>query len=67
MGDAVCIVNIGPAQRRRRGSLGLVSLLAGAAIVFGAWALGLPPAARLSASVFFLAGFSGIFQARAKT
>ncbi len=67
MDGEVCIVNIGPAQRRRRRSFGLVSLLVGAALVVGAWALGLPPAARLSASVFFLAGFSGIFQDRAHT
>ncbi len=67
MDDTVCIVNIGPGERRRRRSLGLVSLLAGAALLVGVWALGLPPAARLSASVFFFAGFAGIFQARAKT
>ena len=39
--DAVCIVNIGPGERRRRRSLGLVSLLAGSALVIGVWALGL--------------------------
>jgi hypothetical protein len=63
----VCIVNIGPAQRRRRRSLGLVALLVGTALVIGVWALGLPPVIRLSAAVFFFGGFSGIFQARAKT
>ena len=67
MDDAVCIVNIGPAQRRRRRSIGIAALLMGIGLVFGLWALDLPPVTRLSAALFFFSGFSGIFQARAKT
>jgi hypothetical protein len=63
----VCVVNIGPAQRRRRRSLGIVSLVAGTVLALTAWALALPPLTRLSAVVFFFGGFNGVFQARAKT
>jgi hypothetical protein len=65
--DAVCIINIGPVQRRRRRNLGVVALLAGVAVALGAMALGLPPLARLASAPLFFGGFAGIFQARAKT
>lgn len=67
MQDAVCIINIGPAQRRRRRNLGIMSLAGGAAVVLGVAALGLSPLARLAAAPLFFGGFTGIFQARAKT
>ncbi len=63
----VCIVNIGPAQRRRRRSMGMLALVAGAVLVIAAWTLALPPLTRLWAAVFFFGGFNGVFQARAKT
>lgn len=67
MDHAVCIINIGPLQRRRRRNLGVVGLAAGVAVAVAVGALGLPPAARLAPAVLFFGGFSGIFQARAKT
>ena len=67
MDDAVCIINIGPVQRRRRRNLGIVALAIGVAVVVAAWALVLPPVATLASALFFFAGFSGVFQARAKT
>jgi hypothetical protein len=65
--DTVCVVNIGPQQRRRRRNLGVASLALGAAVVAVSVALGLPPPARLASAAFFFGGFAGIFQARAKT
>jgi hypothetical protein len=65
--DAVCIVNIGPRQRRLRRNLGIAGLAAGVAWVIAMWALEYPPYTRLAGFVFFQGGFSGIFQARGKT
>ena len=44
-----------------------MSLAGGAAVVLGVAALGLSPLARLAAAPLFFGGFTGIFQARAKT
>lgn len=67
MDDAVCIINIGPMQRRRRRNLGIVSLAVGATVVLVAGTLSLPLGVRLASALFFFGGFSGVFQARAKT
>ncbi|MBM4184146.1 MAG: hypothetical protein FJ207_07935 [Gemmatimonadetes bacterium] len=67
MDDTVCVINIGPAQRRRRRNLGVVSLAVGVVVVLGAWSAVLPRTILLPSAVFFFVGFSGVFQSRAKT
>lgn len=66
MDDAVC-ENIGPRQRRLRRNFGVVALAAGIAWVLVTWRLEYPPYTRLAGFVLFQGGFTGIFQARAKT
>jgi hypothetical protein len=63
----VCFVNIGPAQRRRRRRLGVISLAAAALLTGVLGALSLPRAWLALVTVLAFAGFVGIFQARAKT
>jgi hypothetical protein len=65
--DAAVCVNIGPAQRRKRLLLGVASLVLGAALVISMSASGMPRWVRLSVVGFFLVGFTGVFQARART
>lgn len=67
MDETVCIINIGPMQRRRRRNLGIVSLAIGMGIAAAAAALALPAAVVLVSALFFFGGFAGVFQARAKT
>jgi hypothetical protein len=64
--DAVC-ANIGPIQRRRRLLFGVAALVAGVVWVRFAWSAGYPSYTRLAGFVFFHMGFTGVFQARAKT
>jgi hypothetical protein len=64
---AVCVINIGPLQRRRRRNAGVVALAAGVALELAAAALALPAGLSLVSALLFFAGFSGVFQARAKT
>ena len=63
----VCIVNIGPAQRRRRMRWGTASLALGgvlAAILINA---NVPSVWRLNLLLPFWLGALGVFQARGKT
>ena len=63
----VCIINIGPRQRRRRMRWGTGALILGAvvaAILIGA---GAPSAWRLLLILPFWIGALGVFQARDKT
>ena len=46
---------------------GVVALAIGVAFVAFVWTTGWPRVTRLAATIFFLAGFTGIFQTRAKT
>ena len=66
MGDTAW-VNIGPRERRRRLITGVVALALGVAFVAYVWTTGWPRVTRLAATIFFLAGFTGIFQTHAKT
>ena len=67
MTGEVCIINIGPRQRRRRMRWGLAALAGGgvcAAILIGA---GVPTTWRLTLLLPFWIGALGVFQARGKT
>ena len=65
--NTICIPNIGSKERRKRFIAGSVSLVVGVPIwvllIFIAW----PWWTRLVLFLPFVAGFSGIFQAREKT
>ncbi len=65
--EEVCVVNIGPIQRRRRRNLGFVALAGGAAWGLAVSVLALPSVVTLASSILFFAGFAGVLQARAKT
>ena len=62
-----CVINIGPGQRRRRFTVGVVGLLLGVGAAVAIAALGLAWPIRLATALPFFVGASGIFQARAKT
>jgi hypothetical protein len=61
------VTNIGPAQRSTRRRAGIIGLCVGTALVLVAWLAGLGVWVRVLAAPLFFGGFSGIFQARAKT
>lgn len=62
-----CAMNIGPQQRRRRMTFGLVTLSLGAVIAIALIALGVDRWWRLGLFLLFSAGGTGIFQALDKT
>jgi len=66
-GETCVISNIGPDQRRLRHRAGVVALVAGVALTGAAWLGGMGLWVRLLAAPLYFGGFSGVFQAKAKT
>ena len=64
---AICTTNIGPRERRKRMTFGIVSLVVGAGFGAALLALGLGRAWRLALFLPFVGGGVGIFQALDKT
>ncbi len=67
MQGPVCIPNIGPNERRRRLRVGMVGMLAGAALLAVLLALGIPRWWRMLVFLPFWVGALGILQHRGKT
>jgi hypothetical protein len=65
--DAVCIPNIGPGERRRRSTFGVLSIAVGLLVAAALVALGVHPLLRVPLFLVFYAAASGVFQAREKT
>jgi len=65
--DASTVTNIGPRGVRRRRTLGVVGLAAGAGISAAGILLSWAPWVRATAVLPYWLGFLGVFQARAKT
>ncbi len=63
----VCIANIGPKERNRRLSSGIMGFAAGAIFVIAALALGMPQWLRAFAFLPFAAGAFGFWQYKEKT
>ena len=63
----VCVINIGPRQRRLRLRFGLVSLAVAVALAAELLLGGAPRGARAAVALPLLLAGYGIFQARAKT
>lgn len=62
-----CTANIDARGRRHRLRLGVVGLVAAAALTLAASALGASPGPRLPIALVWFGGFLGVFQAHAKT
>ena len=67
MDGAVCIANIGVAQRRQRFWPGVISIALGVGHGVAVAVLSLTPLLLIAAAVLLFAGFTGVFQAREKT
>jgi hypothetical protein len=65
--NEVCFVNIGPKERQKRMTIGIISIVIGVAIAAAMILLGADRWWRLTLFLLFYAGASGIFQARDKT
>jgi hypothetical protein len=65
--DAVCIINIGPHQRRRRMRWGIGAFVLSGILAVFLITTGVPRAARLFLVLPFWTGALGVFQARGKT
>jgi hypothetical protein len=65
--DEACFVNIGPKERQKRLTVGLISWAAGIALFVVLQAIAVPWWANLATFPFFAGGASGFFQWRDKT
>ncbi len=65
--EEICVINIGPDQRRLRRRAGVVALVVGLGLAGAVWLAGIGIWARLIAAPLYFGGFNGVFQARAKT
>jgi hypothetical protein len=65
--DTVCIINIGPRQRRRRMRWGIAAFVLTGILAIFLITAGVPRAARLILLLPFWTGALGVFQARGKT
>lgn len=63
----VCMMNIGPKERRKRMRFGIAGFALGFAALAGLLAAGTTPGWRLLVFLPFLLGATGYFQARDKT
>ncbi len=62
-----CFINIGPGERRKRATVGVIGLVAGAGLAAALILLHIGWLGRLSVLAPFIVGATGIFQAREKT